>query len=208
MPYVGQNRKGKSSQVDAPLAHDLAAADEPSPSSSNRPAPATKDCNETIVGFRAVKGFGRIFKAAARAPGTFTVAMAQGAHNAPRMWGDKTVRRQDKITGVVSGVTAGCKVGHCLARVAWLSIFMVPSEPASVLTCGVASVQELALGTYDGIAGLVTQPVIGAMEEGPLGFVKGFGKGVMGAPFKAWAGKSAISPFSMTLFLPVARLIE
>jgi hypothetical protein len=50
--------------------------------------------------------------------------------------------------------------------------------------------QELALGTYDGIAGLFTQPVIGAMEEGPLGFVKGFGKGVMGTPFKFWAGKS------------------
>jgi hypothetical protein len=62
------------------------------------------------VGFRAAKGLGRIVKAAARAPGTFTVAMAQGAHNAPRMWGDKTVRPQEKVTGVVSGVVAGCKV--------------------------------------------------------------------------------------------------
>jgi hypothetical protein len=38
------------------------------------------------------------------------------------------------------------------------------------------------------MTGLFTQPVIGAMEEGPLGFVKGFGKGVMGTPFKFWAG--------------------
>ena len=82
------------------------------------------------MGFRAGKGFGRIIKAAARAPGTFTVAMAQGAHNAPRMWGDKTVRPQDKITGVVSGVTAGCKVGHRFAIVTWLYIFIIPSEPA------------------------------------------------------------------------------
>jgi hypothetical protein len=52
------------------------------------------------------------------------------------------------------------------------------------------STQELALGTYDGIAGLFTQPVIGAMEEGPVGFVKGFGKGVFGMPFKFWAGMS------------------
>ena len=59
------------------------------------------------------------------------------------------------------------------------------------------SLQGLALGTYDGIAGLFTQPVIGAMEEGPLGFVKGFGKGVMGTPFKFWAGTSvgSFSPF-------------
>ena len=38
------------------------------------------------------------------------------------------------------------------------------------------------------MTGFFTQPVIGAMEEGPLGFVKGFGKGVMGTPFKLWAG--------------------
>jgi hypothetical protein len=59
---------------------------------------------------------------------------------------------------------------------------------AIVLTSPVRLMQELAFGTYDGIAGLFTQPVIGAMEEGPLGFVKGFGKGVMGTPFKFWAG--------------------
>jgi hypothetical protein len=57
-----------------------------------------------------------------------------------------------------------------------------------VLISPLSLIQELALGTYDGIAGLFTQPVIGAMEEGPLGFVKGFGKGVMGTPFKFWAG--------------------
>lgn len=59
---------------------------------------------------------------------------------------------------------------------------------AIVLTSPVRLMQELVFGTYDGIAGLFTQPVIGAMEEGPLGFVKGFGKGVMGTPFKVWAG--------------------
>jgi hypothetical protein len=50
--------------------------------------------------------------------------------------------------------------------------------------------QALAYGTYDGIAGLFTQPVTGAMEEGPLGFVKGVGKGVVGMPFKFWDGTS------------------
>jgi histidinol dehydrogenase len=40
----------------------------------------------------------------------FTFAMAQGAHNAPRLWGDKTVRPQDKITGLGSGFVAAGKV--------------------------------------------------------------------------------------------------
>jgi hypothetical protein len=72
--------------------------------------------------------------------------------------------------------------------VTWLSLV----ETCIVLAVALRSlllIQELALGTYDGIAGLFTQPVIGAREEGPLGFVKGFGKGVMGTPFKFCAGK-------------------
>jgi hypothetical protein len=70
---------------------------------------------------------------------------------------------------------------------------------AVVLISLLPMIQELALGTYDGIAGLFTQPVIGAMEEGPLGFVKGFGKGVMGTPFKFWAGTwLGTSPIRMT----------
>ena len=54
------------------------------------------------------------------APGIVTVAMAQGAHNIPRMWGDKTIRPQDKVTGVVSGDAAGCKVGLRCEILVWL----------------------------------------------------------------------------------------
>ena len=61
-----------------------------------------------------------------------------------------------------------------------------------MLTSPISSTQELALGTYDGFAGIFTQPIIGAMEEGPVGFLKGLGKGFMGTPFKVLAGKSTI----------------
>lgn len=36
--------------------------------------------------------------------------MAQGAHNLPKVWGDKTVRPQEKITGLGSGLKAAVKV--------------------------------------------------------------------------------------------------
>ena len=121
IPYVGQKRTEKSSSAGEPVTKELPAAAGPS-SPTPRPAPVSKSANETIVGIRAAKGLGRIVKAAARSPGTFTVAMAQGAHNAPRMWGDKTVRPQDPITGVVTGVTAGCKVSIRSRLAAWLGL--------------------------------------------------------------------------------------
>ncbi|KAF2746609.1 glycosyltransferase family 1 protein [Sporormia fimetaria CBS 119925] len=42
-----------------------------------------------------------------RSPLTFTLALAQGFHNAPRLYGDDTVRRPHRITGFHSGVRAG-----------------------------------------------------------------------------------------------------
>ena len=42
-------------------------------------------------------------------PNDFHVAIAQGFHNAPRLWGDATVRKPIRITGVKSGFTAARK---------------------------------------------------------------------------------------------------
>lgn len=41
---------------------------------------------------------------------------------------------------------------------------------------------------YDGISGLVTQPLEGAKKEGVAGLLKGFGKGIGGVVFKPSAG--------------------
>ncbi|MCJ1472120.1 hypothetical protein MMC13_000767 [Lambiella insularis] len=62
-----------------------------------------------VPGKHAGRGVLRIGKAAARAPGAFTLAMARGAHNVPLLWGDRTVRTQGKVTGVASGVKEGVK---------------------------------------------------------------------------------------------------
>lgn len=112
-----------------------------------------------FMGEYMLTGALRVGKAAARAPGTFTASMAQGAHNMPQMWGDTKVRPAAKVTGIGSGALEGCK--------------------------------ELVLGVYDGISGVFTQPIYGAIEDGPAGFVKGVGKGALGLPVKFFAGKFA-----------------
>lgn len=67
-----------------------------------------------IPGRYAFKGTLRIGKAAVRAPGAFTAMMARGAHNAPKLWGDGTVRPVGRVTGVGSGLKEGVKVRSCL----------------------------------------------------------------------------------------------
>ncbi|KAH6608969.1 glycosyltransferase family 28 [Trichoderma cornu-damae] len=48
--------------------------------------------------------------------------------------------------------------------------------------------KEFGLGLYDGISGLVTQPVRGAQKEGAAGLIKGVGKGIGGLIAKPAAG--------------------
>ncbi|KAI0014800.1 glycosyltransferase family 1 protein [Xylariomycetidae sp. FL0641] len=52
------------------------------------------------------EGVGQSGKALARAPVDLSVAVAQGFHNAPRLYGDHTVRRPIRVTGIKSGLRA------------------------------------------------------------------------------------------------------
>jgi hypothetical protein len=52
-----------------------------------------------------------------------------------------------------------------------------------------AAGKGFGLGLYDGISGLVTQPVKGAQEGGVTGFVGGFFKGIGGVACKPAAGE-------------------
>jgi hypothetical protein len=55
----------------------------------------------------AAHGLKKAGAAILKSPMTFTLALAQGFHNAPRLYGDDTVRRPHRITGFHSGVRAG-----------------------------------------------------------------------------------------------------
>lgn len=94
-----------------------------------------------------------------------SLAVAQGFHNAPRLYGDTTVRAPKRISGFRSGVRAAG--------------------------------QEFVYGIYDGVTGLVVHPYMGARDEGPVGLIKGVGKGVGGFVLKDLA--AIIGPFGYTL---------
>lgn len=57
--------------------------------------------------------------------------------------------------------------------------------------------KELGLGLYDGITGLITQPMKGAEKEGAVGLIKGIGKGVGGLILKPAAGAWAVPAYTM-----------
>ncbi|KAL1797559.1 hypothetical protein ACET3X_004165 [Alternaria dauci] len=55
----------------------------------------------------AVFGFRKTGHAIAKLPMNLTLAITQGFHNAPRLYGDETVRRPPRVTGFHSGTRAG-----------------------------------------------------------------------------------------------------
>lgn len=55
------------------------------------------------------EGIGQSGRALAHAPVDLAMAIAQGFHNAPRLYGDDTVRRPTRVTGIRSGLKAAGK---------------------------------------------------------------------------------------------------
>jgi hypothetical protein len=50
-------------------------------------------------------------------------------------------------------------------------------------------VQGFALGIYDGLSGIVMDPIRGGIKDGAAGVAKGFGTGLMSSWWKTSAGK-------------------
>jgi UDP:flavonoid glycosyltransferase YjiC (YdhE family) len=131
--------------------------------SRSRTGGTAKDYMETGAG--TAKGVNRIIGAGFKAPMDFSMALSKGFHNAPKLYGDDTVRKSERVDDFGSGQKA-----------AW---------------------KEFGLGMYDGITGLVTQPMRGAQKGGAAGFVKGIGKGIGGVVLKPGAAFFAIPGYTM-----------
>jgi hypothetical protein len=58
----------------------------------------------------ALGGIVQVSLASIRAPINISIAMTQGFHNAPRLWGDQKVRPQMTVGGFSGGFRAGYKV--------------------------------------------------------------------------------------------------
>ena len=79
--------------------------------SRHREVPVFEPSNLTIdnaVG--AAKGAQRIVAAGMKSPIDFTLGIARGFHNAPKLYGDDTVRPHEKVTDFQSGLKAAGKV--------------------------------------------------------------------------------------------------
>ena len=64
----------------------------------------------------AGKGVGRIVGTGLKSPMDFTLGLARGFHNAPKLYGDESVRTPEKITGFQSGLKAAGKVCEAISR--------------------------------------------------------------------------------------------
>lgn len=65
-----------------------------------------------------------------------------------------------------------------------------PAEKVTSFASGLkVAGKEFGFGMFDGITGLVTQPLRGAEKDGGIGLLKGFGKGIGGLMLKPAAGK-------------------
>ena len=58
----------------------------------------------------AGKSVKQIVGAGLKSPMDFTLGLARGFHNAPKLYGDESVRQADKVTGFQSGLKAAGKV--------------------------------------------------------------------------------------------------
>ncbi|KAH8661569.1 hypothetical protein BGZ60DRAFT_566238 [Tricladium varicosporioides] len=129
---------------------------------------ANKDVAPTLAKEFALdsgKGISRIVGTGLKAPMDFTMGISKGFNNMPKLYQDDTVREPEKVTGIVSGLSAAGK--------------------------------GFGYGLFDGVTGLVTQPVKGAQNGGGVGgFLKGFGKGIGGVVCKPAAGAVGLPAYA------------
>lgn len=61
------------------------------------------------------KGISRIVGTGLKAPMEFTNNISKGFNNVPKLYGDETVREDEKVTGLLSGLGAAGKVSPVTA---------------------------------------------------------------------------------------------
>ncbi|KAM7223855.1 sterol 3-beta-glucosyltransferase [Rhypophila decipiens] len=101
--------------------------------------------------------------ALARAPVDLSVALAQGFHNAPRLYGDDTVRRPTRVTGMRSGLRAARHEFAYGIYDGWTGVVKLPIRGAKENGVG-----GFARGVGMGLTGFVLKDI--AALIGPVGY--------------------------------------
>lgn len=134
-------------------------------------------------------GFKKTLTAIFKTPMNFTVAVTQGFHNAPRLYGDDTVRRPPRITGFHSGLRAGRDELVYGVRDGVTGLWM---QPYRGLKHG--GLLGFARGIGMGIGGLVLKDIAAALGP-PAYFMKGL-------------DQEHLKKYQPTGFLRRARIIQ
>jgi UDP:flavonoid glycosyltransferase YjiC (YdhE family) len=144
---------------------------------------------------------GRGFKASGAAlltmPMDVHMAIAQGFHNAPRLWGDATVRKPVRITGFKSGWTAARREFGYGVYDGWTGLVTQPAHGWKDEVTMPAKFGGLGVGLAKGVGGLVIKNV-SAIVSPPAYLVTGVRKYVS----KRLGGPSA------NLFIRRAHMVQ
>jgi UDP:flavonoid glycosyltransferase YjiC (YdhE family) len=109
------------------------------------------------------RGVGKTASAIVKAPASLALAIAQGFHNAPRLYGDDTVRRPTRITGFHSGLVASRREFVYGIYDGIAGVVLLPARGARA-----DGFWGFLKGTAFAIAGLVLKPISAVV--GPVGY--------------------------------------
>ncbi|RYO97418.1 hypothetical protein DL763_002767 [Monosporascus cannonballus] len=101
----GQAETNSNAQPGTPLADRPSGTRTPATATTPGTAGLTDDGQEEYFN-EISEGVGKSGRALAHAPIDLALALAQGFHNAPRLYGDDTVRTPTRVTGIKSGLRA------------------------------------------------------------------------------------------------------
>ncbi|KAK3302442.1 uncharacterized protein B0T15DRAFT_496905 [Chaetomium strumarium] len=117
------------------------------------------------------RGAAKTATALARTPVDLFVALVQGFHNAPRLYGDPTVRRPTRVTGIRSGLRAARREFVYGIYDAWTGVVRLPvrgmrEDGLRGLISGVGmGVTGLVLKDIAAVLGLIGYPLKGVVKQ-------------------------------------------
>lgn len=140
---------------------------------TNTTAPTTADGNDPDYVDEVAEGALKTAGAIASAPVDLSIALAQGFHNAPRLYGDDTVRRPTRVTGIRSGLRAARSEFFYGIYDGWTGVVRLPIRGAK----NGGGVVGFTKGVGMGLTGFVLKDI--AAIIGPVGYtLKGVKKQV------------------------------
>ncbi|KAJ4391473.1 hypothetical protein N0V93_005090 [Gnomoniopsis smithogilvyi] len=160
---ASQGDKAEGPSTEGPIAPNHGAnetgdPDEASLDTAATDASAAEPWYVNEVSRGALKSAGAL----ASAPIDLSIALAQGFHNAPRLYGDDTVRRPQRVTGIQSGLRAARQEFVYGLYDAWTGVVRLPARGAK------QGVRGFTKGVGMGLSGLVLKDV--AAFIGPVGY--------------------------------------